>query len=156
MESSDEGGVKIPLFPHYARYIGYVLILLGIISGYLYYFGGKPSFFETRVFAIVTAYLRTRYFVVIHTNLLDEMAAIFIVAGLGLVSFAKEKQENAGYGALRYRALVWAVYSSIGLWTLVFLLFYGYSIFFVAPLVFMGFFVFYNIFFRYYLRKGRS
>ena len=128
-------------------------MVLGVITGYLYFFGGRPAFFETKVFAIVTAYIKTRYFVVIQTNLLDEMAAIFLLSGLGFISFSKEKMEKKEFMILRFRALIWAAYSSIILWILVFLLFYGYSIFILAPLVFIFFFVFYNIIYRVLLVK---
>jgi hypothetical protein len=144
-------GQKILLFPFYARFIGAVLLLTGIIAGYLYFLGGKPPIFETNVFALVSVYVETRYFVIIRTNLLDEIAAIAIVTGLVFISFSKEKHEKEEYQAFRLKALIKAVYSSIVLWILLFLLFYGYIIFMAAPMTFLCFFIFYNIFFRYYL-----
>lgn len=144
----------MPLFPYYTRFIGITCIFAGTIAGYLYFFGGKPEFFECKVFAFVSAYVRTRYFVVIQTNLLDEIAAIGIIAGVVLVSFSREKYEKEEYQSLRLHAMIRAVYISILLWTLLFLLFYGYIIFLLAPMVFVCFFIFYNILFRYYLRKS--
>ncbi|MHC1706715.1 MAG: hypothetical protein AB9842_04225 [Bacteroidales bacterium] len=153
MEYNDNGELKIPLFPYYLKYFGLIFIILGILAGYLYFFGGKPTFFESKVFALVTAYLKTRYFVIIQTNLLDEMAAIFLVSGLGLISFSKEKHEKPEYQSLRFLAMLWAAYCSIILWILVFMFFYGYMIFMISPIVFICFFIFYNILFRYYITR---
>jgi len=154
LNDSNNTGQKILLFPFYTRFIGLVLILTGMIAGYLYFFGGKPVFFVTKVFALVSAYVGTRYFVIIQTNLLDEIAAIGLLTGLVLVSFSKEKHEKEEYLALRLKALIWAVYCSSILWILLFLSFYGYIIFMLAPMAFICFFIFYNIFFRYFLRKS--
>jgi len=154
LESGNVVGLKMPLFPFYTRFIGIIFIFSGIVAGYFYFFGGKPVFFESKVFAVVSAYVGTRYFVVIQTNLLDEISAIGLLAGLVFVSFSREKNEKEEYQALRLNAMIRAAYFSIILWILLFLLFYGYIIFLLAPLVFVCFFILYNILFRCYLRKS--
>ena len=154
MERGKIAGLKMPLFPFYTRFIGIILVFIGVVAGYFYFFGGKPVFFESKVFAVVSAYVGTRYFVIIQTNLLDEIAAIGLLAGLVLVSFSREKVEKEEYQALRLNAMIRAAYFSILMWILLFLLFYGYIIFLLAPLVFICFFIFYNILFRCYLRKS--
>lgn len=152
MKADVAGVTKIPLFPYYTRFIGLILVLLGLISGFLYFFAGKPSFFNAKVFAVVTAYLKTRYLVIIKTNLLDEIAAVFMVAGLAFIAFSKEKTEKETYDLIRLKSLLYAVYCSVILWISIFLLVYGYLIFVAAILVYISFFIIYITIFNYFIR----
>jgi apolipoprotein N-acyltransferase len=148
LEDVDKRELKILLFPFLTKYLGLIFILCGLISGYLYFYGGRPSFFNVKVFALVSSYLETRYFCIIKTNILDEIAAIFLVAGLTLLAFSKEKPEKREYMAVRFKSWVYSVYLSVILWILIFLLVYGYSIFLASPLVFILLLIIYNIIFR--------
>jgi len=144
----------IPLLPNRIRIFAYVFIGVGIISGYLYFFGGKPAFFVAKVFAFVTSYVETRYFVNAQTNLLDEIAAIFIIGGFSILVFSKEKTENSDIILLRLKALVNAAYFTIIVWALVFLFIYGWAIFLFSSTVFLiflvsGFLIFQVLLFRY-------
>lgn len=153
MKPVGDGDIKIPLFPYFTRFIGVALVVLGLISAYLYFFAGKPSFFNSKVFAVVTAYLKTRYFVLIKTNLLDEIAAVFVVTGLALVAFSKEKFERPEYNMIRLKALILSVYCTVILWIAIFLLVYGYLIFVAAMMVFILFIVIYIILFHYFKKR---
>lgn len=82
MENQDNNSVSLPLLDHKFRYLGTLLIIAGAVSGYLYFFGGKPDWLITKVFAVLTSYLETRTFVIAQTNLYDEIAAVFLVLGL--------------------------------------------------------------------------
>jgi hypothetical protein len=145
---------KIPLFPAYAKYIGYGLILTGLVAGYFYFFGGRPAFFEGKVYAIVSAYVDTRYFAIIQTNLLDEIAAVGIISGLCLVCFSKEKNESEQLLSIRLKALVLAIYSSVFLWILIYFLIYGYFIIVLLPLIFIVFLILYKVIFIFSLHFG--
>jgi hypothetical protein len=152
-EGSKNNGLTMPLLPYYFRLPGYILIMAGSFSGYLYFFGGKPAFFESKVFAIVSTYLGNRYFAFIQTNLLDEMAAVGWITGLVFIAFSEEKVEKSEYPALRLKSLICAVYGSALLWIFTILFFYGYIIVLLSPLAFISFFIFFHLFFKYYQRK---
>jgi len=144
---------KLSLFPFKAKFIGLALIVLSLPFAYLYFWGGKPEIFNIKIFAVVTTYLETRYFVISQTNILDELAAIFFILGITLISFSKEKCEKEYFELLRVKALVKALYLTILFWLISFLFVYGMAIFIVCFLIFIIFLLTYNILFRIYLRQ---
>lgn len=148
--------ISIFFFPHKFRYAGYVFIFLGIVAGYLYYFGGKPDFFVSPVFAVVTSYLETRFFVLAQTNLLDEIAAVFMICGFALVGFSKEKWDSDELNSLRLRAFVYATYFSILVWIILILLIFGWPIFIFSSFMFLVFMITYLVLIRFMIfRKNR-
>jgi len=142
------------LLPHKARYFGFALIPLGFFFGYLYFFGGRPAFFETKVFAVVTTYLEYRYFVFAKTNLLDELFAILSIGGIALIVFSREKEEKEHYNLLRARALLKAVYITLIFWLVSFLLVFGWAIFAVSTVLFVVFLIVYYVVFRVLIHKS--
>jgi len=130
-------------------------MVLSLPFAYLYFWGGKPEIFNVKIFAIVTTYLETRFFVVSQTNILDELAAILFISGIALISFSKEKNEKEHFEALRIMALIKAMYFTMAFWLLSFLLIYGIAIFIVSFLVFIVFLLAYNLLFRFYLLKEK-
>lgn len=140
--------INFPLLDHRFRYAGIGFILIGLLAGYLYFFGGKPEFFTSKVFAFLTSYLETRTFVIAQTNLLDEIAAITIITGLLFIGFSAEKKENHILKLLRIRALFIAVYISVAFWTVFFLLIFGWPVFLFATSVFPLFLLLFFIAFR--------
>ncbi len=81
MRVVEKNMIGLPLLDYKYKYAGILLIFTAAISGYLYFFGGKPDWLVSKIFAVLTSYLETRTFVVAQTNLLDEIASIFLVAG---------------------------------------------------------------------------
>jgi hypothetical protein len=144
LEKSD---FHFPLFPNWARLVGILLILPGLYFGYLYFFGSRPVFFETKVFAMVTTYVENRFFVVAQTNLLDELFSIFCISGLVLIVFSREKTEKEGDDLIRAKALIKAVYIALGIWLCSFLVIFGWAIFVVSALLFILFLITYYIVF---------
>ena len=143
--------MKLAIFPCNAKYLGLAFIILAIPCAYLYFYGGKPDVFNIKTFAFVTTYAETRYFVWSQTNILDELAVIFLISGLSLISFSNERIEKPNYEALRLKALVGAFKTSIVLLIVAFLTVYGVAIFVVSILHFFILLVIYYILFRYYL-----
>lgn len=135
-------------------------MVLALPFAYLYFWGGRPEIFNVPIFAVVTAYAETRYFVIAETNVLDELAAIFFIVGISFFSFSKEKFEKEYFENLRLKALVKALYLTILMWIISFGLIYGRAIFAVNFSIFIVFLVAYNILFRLAMykekRKGRS
>lgn len=135
-DAMDQNDFRLPLLPFKFKYLGSFLILLGLVSGYMYYFGGRPSFFQIPVFAVMTSYAETRYFVIAQTNLLDEAAAILILTGLLFIGFSKERRENAFTMKLRLKALMYAVYVASAFWMLLFMVIFGWPIVVASSVVF--------------------
>jgi len=149
----------IPLLPNRFRYVGVIFLVLGVITGYLYLFGSKPEFFVTRIFAFITSYLETRYWVIAQTNLLDEIAAVSTTIGLTMLGYSKEKDENDEINTLRFKALIYATYFSIAIWVSFFLFVYGWPIFLFSSSVFLIFLVFNLLVFnvlKYRYRKSKQ
>jgi len=146
---------RLSIFPFKAKFFGLAFLVLSVPFAYLYFWGGKPEIFNVKIFAFVTTYLETRYFVVSQTNILDELAAILFISGIVLVSFSKEKIEKEHYETLRIKALINAMYVTIAFWLFSFLFIYGMAIFIVSFFVFIIFLIMYNMFFRYYLKKDK-
>lgn len=149
----DSKEFNFPLLPHRFRYIGIVLIPLGFFFGYLYFYGSRPVFFETRVFAVVTTYMENRFFVLARTNLLDELFAILSILGVALIVFSREKSEKEGYDLIRAAALIKAVYISLMIWILSFLVIFGWAIFLACTILFIIFLITYYITFRILISK---
>ena len=156
----DTSNIRFPLFPYKARLFSPLLFIPGLVSGYLYFFGGRPAFFEVPVFAVVTAYAETRFLVFAQTNLLDELFCLLCIGGLALFVFSKEKSEKEEYSVLRVNALIRSVYITLGFWLVCFLLIFGWAIFVVSTLLFIFFLITYYVTFRIlvvkYLRRGQE
>jgi apolipoprotein N-acyltransferase len=140
-------------FPYRAKIISLFLIIPGLFFGYLYFFGSRPTFFETKVFAVVSTYMENRFFVLARTNILDELFAILCISGLVLFVFSKEKIEKEGYDQLRARALIKSVYITLIFWLASFLLVFGYAIFLVSAFLFIFFLITYYVVFRVLVHK---
>jgi hypothetical protein len=145
--------LDLPLFPFSFRFFGILLIIIGAISGYMYYWGGKPAFFEIPVFAVYTSYIKTRYFVIAQTNLLDEAAAVFILTGLIFTGFSKEKNEDQSTSLLRVKALLYAVYVAAAVWVALFIFIFGWPIIIASSFVFLIFLLTFIFIFRLMLFK---
>lgn len=148
--------MKLAIFPAWTKYLGMVLILLAIPFAYVYFFEGKPDILNIKTFAFVTTYSETRYFVWSQTNATDELAAIFFISGISLLTFSKEKNEKPSYDTLRLKALVQAFKISIVTLLLSFLVIYGIAIFIVCSILFLIFIVLYNVIFRYYIALSKT
>ena len=143
----------IPLFPHPFRRFGYLFILIAFGFAYLYFWGGRPSFFEVPVFAIITSYAETRWFVMAQTNLLDELAHLFLISGLVMIAFSKEHYETEVIQSCRIRALFYAVYITSAIWIVIYLTVYGWPIVIVSATVFIQLLVLFILTYRVLLFK---
>jgi len=143
------------MFNYRFKFIGFVLIILSLVFGYLYFLGGRPAVFEIPVFAIVSSYMESRFLVFAKTNILDELCAIFMIGGMLMIAFSKEKKEEEEYFKLRVKALIYAVYSTAVLWMVIFLLVYGWVIFIVSAAIFLFFLLAYYLIFKYLVYKRK-
>ncbi len=143
----------IPLFPQPYRKIGYLFLLIAFGFAYLYFQGGRPDFFEVPVFALITSYAETRWFVLAQTNLLDELAHLFLITGLGMIAFSKETNESNAVHICRIQALFYAVYTTSVLWIVIYLTVYGWPIVIISATTFVIYLILFILIFRYLIYK---
>ena len=135
------------LLPTKCKTIGWILFVLGIITGIIEFF----SDYESNVLTINVLSIHNNdaifgeesgFFKIIENSILDELAALAIIIGGLLVGFSKEKIEDEFIYKLRKDSLVWALIFNYGvlIFTIVFI--YGFTFFDVlvfnmfTPLVF--------------------
>lgn len=139
MKTESDSEFRLPLLPYRFRHAGYVMIILGFGAAYLYFRGGRPAFFEIPVFAVVTSYAETRWFVIALTNSLDEIAFLFLLIGLLFIGFSKKKTENHLTNHTRIKALFYSAYITTILWGTAYLTVYGWPIIAVSSFIFAVF-----------------
>ena len=130
-----------------------MLLLMGLIATYFYFWGGKPDFFTSPVFAVYTSYAESRYFVIAQTNLLDEFGAVFSLIGLIFINFSKVKDEDDSTVILRVQALINAIFATTIVWILFFLFIFGWPIFIFSFFIFFILLILNFLIFRYKLLK---
>lgn len=147
---------KMFLLPYKMRFVAVALLISAAVCAYLYLWGGRPEFFNIKIFALVSVYLETRYFVIAQTNILDELAAILLLAGIVAFSFSKLKTEKPEYHLFRIKALVYSVFIASAFWILSFLLIYGMAIFLITSGLFIFYLISYNLLFYYFILKNKG
>ncbi|MCG8700102.1 MAG: hypothetical protein MI922_18745 [Bacteroidales bacterium] len=148
---------KLPLFPYRFKIWGLLLLIVGLVFAYLYFWGGRPDFFKTKVFAFASVYMERRYFVPIQTNLLDELGSIFSIVGITFITFSKEKLELDSYNQLRLKAIVKSLFFTIAFWIFGIMVIYGSVIFLFSSLTFLVFLIGCYIMFKIELiRAGKN
>ena len=143
------------LLPYKMRFVAALLLIGAAICAYQYFWGGRPEFFNIKIFAIISVYLETRYFVFAQTNILDELAAILLLAGIVAFSFSKLKTEKPEYQLFRIKALVYSVFIASVFWILSFLLIYGMAIFLITSGIFIFYLISYNTLLYYFILKNK-
>ena len=138
--------------PNKFRIYGWTILLLGIILGVTrFYLGIKLKLLDIKVFAIYSKYFETNYFKVIDNHVSEELTALFLLVGLFLISFTKEKNENNFNAELRYKSLILTFYINTALVFLSFLFVYGFGFINILVInVFSPFFI-YATLFKYFL-----
>ncbi len=102
------------LLPQKFRTAGIVLVVIGIIWGYLrFWVGYKPDILSFKMFAVYSSYLETRYFKFVRNNLGEELTAFFLVVGTYFIAFAREKTETEVTRTLRVKSLFAAGYLNL-------------------------------------------
>lgn len=130
--------MKTPcLLPNKLRLPGLILLVIGVCLAIARYkFNYKPDFLNVKVFAIYSFYIETKTFSVVSNQIIEELAGIFILIGLFLVAFTREKNEFELLDTLRLKAFMFTAY--FNLFCLIFstLFFFGFG--FVGALVFFS------------------
>jgi len=89
-------------------------------------------------FAVYSSYLQTKYMEFVRNNMAEEFTGFFLLTGLFMFAFSREKEEKKETNLIRLKAFFWASY--INLIFLLACLFLTYGLAFVYMLMLnMGF-----------------
>ncbi len=103
--------MKNLLIPHFWKYIGLSLLIIGIILCIFYiYFDFR---FTMPVFAIYSSFIETKIFASFKTNFADELILLLLLIGLFLIMFSKEKNEEIIADHIRENALAKSIFYNI-------------------------------------------
>jgi hypothetical protein len=124
---------------------GIILTSAGVLLAVLF------TWFDFRlkipVFAVYSAFLETKMFVVFRTNFSDELTLLTLLTGLALIAFSKEKTEMEGFDLIRMKAIFRAAMVNTAFLFLSLLFIYGSGFMAVLVVNLFSFFVFYLLFF---------
>ena len=147
------------LLPHKYKTLGWVLFVLGLISGGIVVFGGYD--FDILKINVLSIYDEggflsgeKGFFNIIVNSILDELAALSIIIGGLLVGFTKEKIEDEFIYKLRNDSLVWAIIFNY--FILAFTVIFVYEFSFFHVLVFNMFTPLLFFIFRFNFLKYKS
>lgn len=137
--------------------MGFLFFTGGLILGIARFrYSFKPDLLDMKMFAFSSSYLETKYMEIVKNNMSEEFTGFFIVAGLFLIAFSREKVENELKNRLRLKAFFIAAYLDL-LFLLVSLFFtFGFAFVFMLMANMIFSLLAYIIAFRYLLIKNRS
>jgi hypothetical protein len=102
------------LLPRGFKPLGLIFTAIGIALSYIrFHYGYKPDLLERKVFAFYSLYLESKILQIIKNQLLEEIAGVFLIIGLFLIAFSKEKKENSGLNGIRLNAFFITAYSNL-------------------------------------------
>lgn len=140
--------VRLPLLSSRWKLPGLLLSILGLALLYAYFTGHKPAWLVSKVFALASFYGERRYFSIIQTNIIDEMGSVSTILGLLILFFSAERNEDVEINnMLRIKAMVHSIWIISFMWIAIFLLVYGFAIFFVSTTIFALFLLCCNVHF---------
>jgi hypothetical protein len=143
--------------PRSFRFVGIFFFITGVLLGVSrFYYGFKPGLFNLKVLAFYSSYLQNKYMEIVRNNMSEEFTGFFLIAGLFLIAFSREKDENEKMNMLRLKAFYIAAY--VNFMFLLFSLFFTYGFAFIYMLMInMGISLLaYIIALRILIRKTRS
>lgn len=144
----------IKLISNSFKKYAWFMMLLGVSFVYGYFQDKKPEILNVNVFAIVSSYMDTNFFIITKTNLMDEIGVIFFLFGLFVLVFSKEKEEKQIFNDYRFKAFILSGKTTIFVWIISYLFFFGYVIFPISILAFPSFLIIYYSIFRYSIYKN--
>jgi hypothetical protein len=143
--------MKNLLLPYYFKLIGIFLLVTGIALAIFYiWFDFR---FTIPVFAVYSVFLETKIFETFRTNFADELTLLFLICGLGMIVFSRQKTEFAGLDLIRFKALSLAVITNTVFLLLSVIFVYGSGFMGILVINVISLFVFYLTFFFFIKRK---
>lgn len=146
------------LLPHKYKPLGWVLFVIGIISGLIIFIGQyEYDILKVNVLSIYgrdALFGERGFFKIIENSILDEIIALCIIIGGLLVGFSRERVEDEFIYKLRKDSLVWAIIFNYIV--LIFAILFIYNFTFFDVLVFNMFTPLLFFVFRFNFLKFRS
>ncbi|MDX9906975.1 MAG: hypothetical protein RBS55_10350, partial [Bacteroidales bacterium] len=90
--------------------------------------------FKVPVFAVVSIFVEPKFFTVFQTNFSEEVVLFFLITGLNLIIFSKEKEEGEDLERIRLKAFARAMITNAAVQLFAVLFVYGAG--FAAVMVF--------------------
>lgn len=127
------------LLPRNFRFVGIFFFVIGLILGIARFsYGFKPDMLDFKMFAFYSSYLESKYLQMISNNMGEELTGFFLIAGLFLLAFSRQKNEIALFNEFRLKAFFVAAY--LNFLFLLFSLFFTFGFAFIYMLMInMGF-----------------
>ena len=114
------------LLPHKYKTVGWFIALPAFVLMILYlYFDFSFKFLDYTAQGARISLDGTLLFTTQSNNFTDEIAGVLLIAGLMMVAFAREKQEDEMTVKIRLEALLWAVFLNSVLIIAAIILVYG-------------------------------
>jgi hypothetical protein len=142
------------LLPGMLRIPGSVFAFLGTAILFIrFYLGIKPAWLERNVFALYSAYLDVKYLTVIQNQLAEEIGGVFLLGGLYMIAFSKEKKETTATNTVRLNAFMISMWINGALMAFSLFFIYGLGFVFIMMISSLIFLVTYIITFRILIIK---
>jgi hypothetical protein len=146
------------LLPRNFRFVGIFFCVLGFLLGIARFkYGFKPDSLDLKMFAFYSSYLESKYMEIVSNNMAEEITGFFLLTGLFLIAFSREKTEKSQYMDFRLKSFFIAAY--LNFLFLIFSLLFTFGFAFIYMLMInMGFglltyFITFQIQVIAYLRK---
>lgn len=127
------------LLPHKYKTIGWILFVMGLISGIILFIGDyEIDILQVNVLSIFNEESlfgeKPGFFKIIKNSIVDELIALTIIIGGLLVGFTKEKVEDEFIYKLRTDSLVWGLLFNC--FVLIFTILFVYNFTFLHVMIF--------------------
>ncbi|WP_282136334.1 hypothetical protein [Seonamhaeicola maritimus] len=149
------------LLPNKYKTSGWIILLIGLISGtYIWFTDYESDYLTIKVFSILSddqIFDSSReIFKIIENSIVDELAALAIIIGGIIVGFSKEKIEDEFIYKLRKDSLVWAIIFNYVVLALTIIFVYNFSFFHILVFNMFTPLLFFIIRFNFLKHKTRS
>ncbi|TXG35755.1 hypothetical protein [Seonamhaeicola maritimus] len=149
------------LLPNKHKTSGWIILLIGLISGtYIWFTDYESDYLTIKVFTILSddqIFDSSReIFKIIENSIVDELAALAIIIGGIIVGFSKEKIEDEFIYKLRKDSLVWAIIFNYVVLALTIIFVYNFSFFHILVFNMFTPLLFFIIRFNFLKHKTRS
>jgi hypothetical protein len=145
------------LMPGSLRFVGIIFFVIGCLFGLArFYFGIKPEFLEIKVFAVFSSYFQTKYMELISNNMIEELTGFFMLSGLFLIAFSREREESRHMDEIRLRSFFISAYLNFLFLILSLFLTFGFAFVYVLFLNMLFGLSAYIVTFRILLLRNKS
>jgi len=137
------------LLPRIFRPLGIVFAGIGVVLLLIrFYYGIKPELFNSKVFAIFSSYLESKYFEIVKNQMIEEIGGLLVLIGLFMINFSKETSENEIMKGFRIKAFFITAYLNTFFLIVAILFTFGFGFVYMMTLNLILWFIIYQVSFR--------